>query len=62
MKKIEMILVSVILIICTSYNQPTEKTLDNETLKIRESLDKTEQGIIELEKILKDPYYKYKIK
>jgi hypothetical protein len=40
----------------------TAATLPLETLQIKESLDKTEKGLIEIEKILNDPYYKYKIK
>jgi hypothetical protein len=62
MKKLELIFVSFIFLICTSYNQDTKLTLDEETLQIKESLDKTEKGLIEIEKILNDPYYKHKIK
>jgi len=62
MRKLELIFVSFIFLICTSYNQDTKLTLDEETLQIKESLDKTEKGLIEIEKILNDPYYKYKIK
>jgi len=62
MRKLELIFVSCIFLVCTSYNQETKLTLEQETLEIKKSLDKTEQGLIEIEKILNDPYYKYKIK
>ena len=62
MRKVKIIFVSFIFLICTSYNQNTKLTLEQETLEIKKSLDKTEQGLIEINKILNDPYYKYKIK
>jgi hypothetical protein len=62
MRRLELIFVSFIFLICTSYNQDTKLTLDEETLQIKESLNKTEKGLIEIEKILNDPYYKHKIK
>lgn len=62
MRKIELIFVSFIFLICTSYNQETNLTLEQKTLEIKKSLDKTEQGLIEIEKMLNDPYYKHKIK
>lgn len=62
MRKIKIIFVSFVFLICTSYNQNTKLTLEQETLEIKKSLDKTEQGLIEINKILNDPYYKYKIK
>lgn len=62
MKKLELIFVSFIFLICTSYNQNTKLNLEEETLQIKQSLDKTEKGLIEIEKILNDPYYKHKIK
>ena len=62
MRKVKIIFVSFIFLICTSYNQSTKLTLEQETLEIKKSLDNTEQGLIEINKILNDPYYKYKIK
>ena len=62
MRKLKIIFISFIFLICTSYNQPTKLTLEEETLQIKKSLDKTEQGLIEINKILNDPYYKYKSK
>jgi hypothetical protein len=62
MKKLKIIFISFIFLICTSYNQNTKLTLEEETLEIKKSLDKTEQGLIEINKILNDPYYKYKSK
>ena len=62
MRKIKIIFISFTFLVCTSYNQPTQLTLEEETLQIKRSLDKTEQGLIEINKILNDPNYKYKIK
>lgn len=62
MRKLKITFVSFTFLICTSYNQNTKLTLEEETLQIKKSLDKTEQGLIEINKILNDPYYKYKIK
>ncbi len=62
MRKIKIIFISFTFLICTSYNQNTKLTLEEETLEIKKSLDKTEQGLIEINKILNDPYYKYKSK
>ena len=62
MRKLKIIFISFIFLICTSYNQNTKLSLEEETLEIKKSLDKTEQGLIEINKILNDPYYKYKSK
>lgn len=62
MRILKIIFISFTFLICTSYNQNTKLTLEEETLQIKKSLDKTEQGLIEINKILNDPYYKYKIK
>ena len=62
MRKLKLIFVSFIFLICTSYNENTKLSLEEETLEIKKSLDKTEQGLIEINKILNDPYYKYKSK
>ena len=62
MKKLKIILLSFTFLICTSYNETDKLTLEEETLQIKISLDKTEKGLIEINKILNDPYYKYKIK
>lgn len=62
MKKLKIIFISLTLLICTSYNQNAKLTLEEETLQIKKSLDKTEQGLIEINKILNNPNYKYKIK
>jgi len=62
MKKLKIILISFTFLICTSYNENTKLSLEEETLQIKKSLDKTEQGLIEINKILSDPNYKYKIK
>lgn len=62
MNKLKIILLSFTFLICTSYNENTKLTLEEETLQIKKSLEKTEQGLIEINKILNNPYYKYKIK
>lgn len=62
MKRIKILLTLFTFLICTSYNQNTKLSLEEETLQIKKSLNKTEQGLIEINKILNDPYYKYKIK
>lgn len=62
MNRLKLIFVSFIFLICTSYNQSTKLTLEQETLQIKKSLDKTEQGLIEINKILNNPYYKHKNK
>ena len=62
MRKLKIIFISFIFLICTSYNQNTKLSLEEETLEIKKSLDKTEQGLIEINKMLNDPYYKYKSK
>lgn len=62
MKKLKILFILFTFLICTSYNQSTKLTLDEETLQIKKSLDKTEQGLIEINKILNDPNYKYKIR
>jgi hypothetical protein len=62
MRKIKIIFISFTFLVCTSYNQNTKLSLEEETLEIKKSLDKTEQGLIEINKILNDPYYKYKRK
>ena len=62
MRKIKIIFISFTFLVCTSYNQNTKLSLEEETLEIKKSLDKTEQGLIEINKILNDPNYKYKIK
>ena len=62
MRILKIIFISFTFLICTSYNQNTKLTLEEETLQIKKSLDKTEQGLIEINKILNYPYYKYKIK
>jgi hypothetical protein len=62
MRKIKIIFISFTFLVCTSYNQNTKLSLEEETLEIKKSLDKTEQGLIEINKILNDPYYKYKSK
>ena len=62
MSKLKIILISFTFLICTSYNETTKLNLEEETLQIKKSLEKTEQGLIEIKKILNDPNYKYKIK
>ena len=62
MNKLKILLTLFTFLICTSYNQNTKSSLEEETLQIKRSLEKTEQGLIEINKILNDPYYKYKIK
>jgi len=62
MKKLKIILISFTFLICTSYNENTKLSLEEETLQIKKSLDKTEQGLIEINKILNNSHYKYKIK
>lgn len=62
MRKLKIIFLSFTFLICTSYNEKTKLTLEEETLQIKISLDKTERGLIEINKILNDPNYKYKIK
>jgi hypothetical protein len=62
MRKLKIIFISFTFLVCTSYNQNTKLSLEEETLQIKKSLDKTEQGLIEINKILNDPYYKYKSK
>jgi hypothetical protein len=44
----------------SSYNNITKLTEEEEKKEIKKSLDRTEQSIIEVNKILNDPYYKYK--
>ena len=62
MRKIKIIFISFTFLVCTSYNQNTKLSLEEETLEIKRSLDKTEQGLIEINKILNNPYYKHRIK
>lgn len=62
MRILKILFISFTFLICTSYNQNTKLSLEEETLQIKKSLDKTEQGLIEINKILNDPNYKYKIK
>lgn len=62
MRILKILFISFIFLICTSYTPNTKLSLEEETLQIKKSLDKTEQGLIEINKILNDPNYKYKIK
>lgn len=62
MRILKIIFISFTFLICTSYTPNTELSFEEETLQIKKSLEKTEQGLIEINKILNDPYYKYKIK
>ena len=62
MRILKILFISFTFLICTSYNENTKLSLEEETLQIKKSLDKTEQGLIEINKILSDPNYKYKIK
>jgi len=62
MKRLKILFILFTFLICTSYNQNIKLSLEEETLQIKKSLDKTEKGLIEINKILNDPYYKYKIK
>ena len=62
MNKLKIIFTLFIFLLCTSYNENTKITLDRETLEIKKSLDKTEKGLIEINKILNDSNYKYKNK
>lgn len=58
-----LLLIFSLFLIITSYNEKSiELTQEEKVLQIKQSLDKTEQGIIEVNKILDDPYYKHKIK
>lgn len=58
-----LILVISLFLIITSYdNRETKLTHEEKVLQIKQSLDKTEQGIIEINKILNNPYYKHQIK
>lgn len=57
MKHLKLTIVLFVFLICTSYNK-SEDNLDS----IKESLDKSEQSIKEINKILDNPYYKYEIK
>jgi len=57
-----LILVFSLFLIITSYNQESKLTEEEKVLQIKQSLDKTEKGIIEINKILDDPYYKHQIK
>jgi len=62
MRKLKIIFLLLTFLICTSYSENTKLSLEEETLLIKRSLDKTEQGLIEINKILSDPNYKYKIR
>lgn len=62
MRIIKIIFVSFIFLICTSYNHNTKLSLEEETLAIKKSLEKTEQGLIEINKILNNLDNQYKNK
>jgi hypothetical protein len=62
MKKLKIIFLLLTFLICTSYTENTKLSLEEETLQIKKSLEKTEQGLIEIKKILDNPNYKNKIK
>lgn len=62
MRILKILFISFTFLVCTSYNESTKLSLEEETLQIKKSLDKTEQGLIEINKILNDSNYKYKIK
>lgn len=60
--KILILVISLFLIITSYDNRETKLTQEEKVLQIKKSLDKTEQGIIEINKILDNPYYKHQIK
>jgi hypothetical protein len=62
MKKLKIIFLLLTFLICTSYTENTKLSLEEETLQIKKSLEKTEQGLIKIKKILDNPNYKNKIK
>jgi hypothetical protein len=62
MKKLKIIFLLLTFLICTSYTENTKLSLEEEKLQIKKSLEKTEQGLIEIKKILDNPNYKNKIK
>ena len=60
--KILILVISLFLIITSYDNRETKLTQEEKVLQIKKSLDKTEQGIIEINKILDNPYKLYEIK
>jgi hypothetical protein len=49
-----------VFLLFSSYDNITKLNEEEEKKEIKKSLDRTEQSIIEVNKILNDPYYKYK--
>jgi len=60
--KMLILVISLFLIITSYNNQEAKLTQEEKVLQIKKSLDKTEKGIIEINKILDSPYYKHQIK
>lgn len=56
------ICLTLLFIITSSYNEPDKISLVQERLLIEKSLNNTEQEIERINKILDDPFYKYKTK